>query len=264
MVTIRDNPILDEQKERKKEFYQICKKGAENVEKIIPKNEINDIIVIEERLGKLVANTVNQVRKFILQSVEEVITDTLNHYNDLHEKMAGERLPKTVIKQLKSELLKEFAYQSFKGDTFDGRIEKIRRKVFRNIVNTLPTENKPSSLKPAVKECIYTFDHIPGGSLRGLGETLLVSEENRFYHKTAITYFNKVGITFLRFCLLPAHSETTDMMEYASAENEEIKSKFPDYDPIGIYRIKAVEYPRPRARYYLEPLYHIGYLGSVS
>jgi len=263
-IKVKRNPVLKYQTQRVKEFNKICQESAENVDKIIPKNKLADIIIYEERLSLLTDKTINKIRKLIIKGVSEIIYDTLKHYNQIHEDMAGVRLPNKKLNDIHIILLKRFATEPFKGSTFDARLERLKKRVLtvinKNLYITL-NEEDTSNIRQEIKEVFYTFDYITGGSLRGGGETLLISEENRYYHETAVEFFKRVGVSYVRFCLQPYYNEDDICYEIASYENPAVLEKFSHVDPQGLYRLDELpEYPRPRARYYLKPLYHIGYL----
>ncbi len=261
MITIKSNPILTYQTRRKREFYQLCQKSSQKVGGILPKNEISDIMLLEEKLVRLLSQTMEGYRKLIVSCVEEVIEDTLKHYNKYHEELTGVLIDKNTLIELKLELLKQFAYHPFYGKTFDGRIGDIQKKLANNLVKTLQSYNDPAEMEDELKDYFYTFNQVSGGSLRGRGETLLISEENRFYHNAAVSYFRKVGVTFVRFCLTPNYNEEGDLVTIAEQKNSEVQKKFPGFNATGLYRLEELpDYPRPRAVYYLEPVYHIGYL----
>ena len=260
MSKVLKNPILSYQNSRRKLLLKICKDSAKKVDIILPKKVDSGIIKAEYKLSKLVGDTGNRIRKFILWSVEEVIKDTLDHYNALHKKEAGVELSAKTMEDMRRQLIKRFVYEPFKGGTFDSRIERIIKKARINVGNALVFVNDTNrnELVDEIESYFYSVDYIPGGSMKGGGDTLLVSEENRFYHETAVAFFEKVGIQYVKFCLSPTHQIDDECNNIATYIDTTLEDKFKNLgiDVEGVYRVGDLpEYPHPRASYYLEPIY---------
>ena len=219
-------------------------------------------MLIEKDILIIADDIMGRVEMLILEAVEQVIEDTLQYYSkDLYEN-TGKTLAESSLNSIKSQMYTQFTTFPFKGNTLNGRFQRLDRKLKRNVMkNGKQCAARQVSRKELINrlvDCFYAPTPVRHATLWGSSDTLLVSEENRFYHETALAFLKHMGIRHVRFVLTPQHSSGDICDDIASHVDPVIKELLEPHDisPVGVYRVEELpEYPHPRALYYLEPIY---------
>lgn len=268
-MMILNNPIYDSQTKRRRKLLFFCFELRSDVEKILSKTPSADSVeftLVKNKLLKLTSMSINNVRKLILIGVSSIITTTLEHYTNNFKKETGIEIKEEVLKELERELLKRFAVLPYAGANFDQRISRLEKRTLialtENFQMAIGQKLKDSQLIDKIHASFYKNASYHGGAtLLGGADTLMVSEENRLYHDTALAFFKMVGVRYVRFCLTPQHNVKDICDELASYEDMVVREKVGEQVDIkGIYQIEDLpEYPHPRALYYLQPIYSLGF-----
>lgn len=215
---------------------------------------------------KLEADLINYSNKLIRGiemsitfGIGEVVITTVEHYEKDYRKKIGYKLPEYVIRKLTREVYRKFLPKPFMGNTLENRVERLRRRQEVNIRNGLRLALGQSGEKvfDSVYPCFYSPVSVEGGSLAGGFSTLLVGEENRAYHEASLEFFGYVGTRYIRFSLTPEHKGRDICDTIAAYVDPTIRVS----NPVGVYKIEDLpKAPHPRAFYYLEPIYELGFI----
>lgn len=258
-----NHPIYDLQKEHREQLIAICKATKGDIKKI---DKANDMDWEKERaMGRYSEMVVDKVQDLIIQGVSKIIEGTLLHYTSQFEESTELIMPEYELNGLYQKSMRRFLTENYKGKTLTGRFRKIKRKVRKNIEREFDKDERYTNddLPIRVYHKFYSDKYRKGGTLKGRGDTLLVAEENRLYDETAVSFFMKVGVAYVRFMLTPQHDSEDDVCnKIANHVDPTVEEKCRDkgINPTGVYRIEELpEYPHPRAFYYLKPIYDLGF-----
>lgn len=218
------------------------------------------------KLIKLEADLINYSNKLIKKietsitfGIGDVVITTIKYYEKGYEKKTGYKLPEYAIKKLTKETYRKFLSKPFMGNTLENRIARLRRRQEVNIRNRLRSVlgQNGKGVFDSVYPCFYSIVPVEGGSLAGGFSTILVGEENRAYHEAALEFFGYIGIRHVRFILPPEHKGKDICDTIAAYVDPTIRIS----NPVGVYKIEDLpKAPHPRAFYYLEPVYELGFV----
>jgi hypothetical protein len=268
-MNIKHNPILKTQNTNRLQLYAYCKKARKEIAEIVSNDEKTNaiqVMIMEPKLSKYLNGALEDVRKLTVNGIEQIIEDTLEHYNEQLNKNTGHKLSDSELRRIENEALRKFATTNFQGMTFDNRIDRIRKRLLISIGEKLRyavnkgTTNK--ELGEAIGLVLFCEDNLESPTLFGSADTLLVSEENRVYHESAMLFLDLIGMRCARFCLTPTHKEPDICNTYAKYIDVTLESTLEKkgIDPEGIYRVQDFpDSPHPRAFYYIEPIYDLGF-----
>lgn len=228
---------------------------------LFPKGEITSfqLLFIDPKATNLIATAITMLQTNFIRDFDSVVTETLEHYNS----NAPIGISKTKLKEMQRSIMKAYISEYYYNETIDTRINKLRTRLLTALSSELGAEQLiGADIGERLASRFYSTEPVVGGTLYGQASNLLVSEENRLYHITAMMFFGNMGVQYLRFCLTPSHEEEDVCDSLANWTNLTTAriAKTKGINPTGVYlRTQFPDPPHPRAEYYIEPLYTLGY-----
>jgi len=263
------NPILVSQLARRRKLKQICSTSKAEIQKLtagIERLDVTTLITLEDRLFTMAEKCSKLVGRFIYESGADAAEETLDFFSAGYQAQTGAEVPNPHRQRVMNEALRSFNSKPFFGDTLPLRLHKMETRLKNRVVHAALLASGQGLGGRALADYLGSFfisdTPVEGGSLFGYAELLLVSEENRMHYLAATMFFREMGVTLVRFGLVRRRNRQDGGGELLNYVDLSIADRLAGtgINPVGVYRLETLPmYPHPRARFYLEPIYEVGF-----
>ena len=264
------HPIIRQQLGHRRVLRGICRTGARNAVEILdgflPSLEGLRLLAAQTTLERLAEQVIHDIGKELFMGIQTTAEITVKHYDTVLERAGFSPLNPAASQQLLATMVRKVTLEAFKGATPLGRLAKWEQTLKRGLRYRLAaawnTRQPARVLRQAVGSSFISNMPVAGGSIFGAMDRLIVSEESRVYHETSVGYFLRAGIGYARFTITEENQRHDICDIYANLVVPQVAAQLrgSGIDPAGVYPVNGLPgYPHPRALYYLDPIFLVGF-----